>query len=161
MENWLVVRSLHSKPFGAFSHKEFFADLLHLRLYATVCLFWVHYIARIFSGFIACATLCYGVSIFGAFSHKEFLADLLHVRRCVHFIWCLNRGKYERAMKELEYSKKRLAQQHEDDLEQLLALKKQLEKKVRKCMKFCWSVQKSLVFVLRYLKRVPKSMFFK
>ena len=40
------------------------------------------------------------------------------------------RGKYERAMKELEYSKKRLAQQHEDDLEQLLALKKQLEKKV-------------------------------
>ena len=40
------------------------------------------------------------------------------------------RGKYERAMKELEDSKKRLAQQHEDDLEQLLALKKQLEKKV-------------------------------
>jgi hypothetical protein len=78
------------------------------------------------------------VSIFGAFSHKEFLADLLHVRRCFHLILCfLNRGKYERAMKELEYSKKRLAQQHEDDLEQLLALKKQLEKKVRKCLQFC------------------------
>ncbi len=39
--------------------------------------------------------------------------------------------KYERAMKELEYTKKRLQQQHEDDMEQLLALKKQLEKKVR------------------------------
>ncbi len=68
---------------------------------------------------------------------QEFLADLLHVRRCFHLILCLNRGKYERAMKELEYSKKRLAQQHEDDLEQLLALKKQLEKKVRKCLQFC------------------------
>ena len=39
--------------------------------------------------------------------------------------------KYERAAKELEYTKKRLQQQHEDDLEQLVALKKQLEKKVR------------------------------
>ena len=38
--------------------------------------------------------------------------------------------KYERVMKELEYTKKRLQQQHEDDLEQLMALKKQLEKKV-------------------------------
>lgn len=38
--------------------------------------------------------------------------------------------KYDRAMKELEYTKKRLQQQHEDDLEQLMALKKQLEKKV-------------------------------
>jgi myosin-18 len=38
--------------------------------------------------------------------------------------------KYERAMKELEYTKQRLQQQHEDDLEQLMALKKQLEKKV-------------------------------
>ncbi len=40
--------------------------------------------------------------------------------------------KYDRAMKELEYTKKRLQQQHEDDLEQLMALKKQLEKKVKK-----------------------------
>ena len=38
--------------------------------------------------------------------------------------------KYERVLKELEYTKKRLQQQHEDDLEQLMALKKQLEKKV-------------------------------
>merc|ERR1712228_371424 len=38
--------------------------------------------------------------------------------------------KYERVMKELEYTKKRLQQQHEDDLEQLMALKKQLEKKL-------------------------------
>ena len=42
----------------------------------------------------------------------------------------LLRQKYERAAKELEYTKKRLAQQHEDDMEQLMALKKQLEKKV-------------------------------
>ena len=40
--------------------------------------------------------------------------------------------KYERVLKELEYTKKRLQQQHEDDLEQLMALKKQLEKKVIK-----------------------------
>merc|ERR1719429_845871 len=38
--------------------------------------------------------------------------------------------KYERAAKELEYTKQRLQQQHEDDLEQLVALKKQLEKKL-------------------------------
>ena len=39
--------------------------------------------------------------------------------------------KYERAMKELEFTKRRLQQQHEDDLEQLMGLKKQLEKKAR------------------------------
>ena len=33
-------------------------------------------------------------------------------------------------MKELDHTKKLLNQQHEDDLEQLCALKKQLEKKV-------------------------------
>lgn len=38
--------------------------------------------------------------------------------------------RYERAIKELEFTKKRLQQQHEDDLEQLVGLKKQLEKKV-------------------------------
>lgn len=38
--------------------------------------------------------------------------------------------RYERATKELEFTKKRLQQQHEDDLEQLIGLKKQLEKKV-------------------------------
>jgi hypothetical protein len=41
------------------------------------------------------------------------------------------RQKYERAAKDLEYAKKRLVQQHEDDMEQLNALKRQLEKKVR------------------------------
>ena len=44
--------------------------------------------------------------------------------------------KYERVLKELEYTKKRLQQQHEDDLEQLMALKKQLEKKVKKRKKY-------------------------
>jgi hypothetical protein len=57
MENWLVVRSLHSQPFGAFSHKEFLADLLHVWLCATECPFLAHFITRIFSGFIACATV--------------------------------------------------------------------------------------------------------
>lgn len=40
--------------------------------------------------------------------------------------------KYERALKDLEFTKKRLSTQHEDDMEQLMALKKQLEKKVSK-----------------------------
>ncbi|XP_023022661.2 myosin heavy chain-like isoform X4 [Leptinotarsa decemlineata] len=38
--------------------------------------------------------------------------------------------RYERAVKELEFTKRRLQQQHEDDLEQLIGLKKQLEKKL-------------------------------
>lgn len=38
--------------------------------------------------------------------------------------------RYERAVRELEFTKRRLQQQHEDDLEQLIGLKKQLEKKV-------------------------------
>ncbi len=81
-KNWLVVRSLHSQPFGAFYHKELLADLLHVRLCTTLCPFWriltqefvadslrvrlcttvcpflAHFIIRIFSGFIACATVC-------------------------------------------------------------------------------------------------------
>lgn len=40
------------------------------------------------------------------------------------------RLKYERVARELEFTKKRLQTQHEHDLEQLIALKKQLEKKV-------------------------------
>nr|CAI5846283.1 unnamed protein product [Callosobruchus analis] len=36
--------------------------------------------------------------------------------------------RYERAVKELEFTRRRLQQQHEDDLEQLVGLKKQLEK---------------------------------
>ncbi|XP_044261055.1 unconventional myosin-XVIIIa isoform X5 [Tribolium madens] len=38
--------------------------------------------------------------------------------------------RYERAIRELEFTKRRLQQQHEDDLEQLVGLKKQLEKKL-------------------------------
>lgn len=40
------------------------------------------------------------------------------------------KARYERAIKELEFTKRRLQQQHEDDLEQLIGLKKQLEKKL-------------------------------
>lgn len=40
------------------------------------------------------------------------------------------RLKYERALRELEFTKKRLQTQHEHDLEQLVGLKKQLEKKL-------------------------------
>lgn len=39
--------------------------------------------------------------------------------------------RYEHAVRELEFTKRKMAQQHEDDLEQLVGLKKQLEKKVR------------------------------
>lgn len=40
------------------------------------------------------------------------------------------RRRYERVCRELEYAKKRLQQQHNDDMEQMVAMKKQLEKKV-------------------------------
>ena len=40
------------------------------------------------------------------------------------------RLKYERVSRELEFTKKRLQTQHEHDLEQLIGLKKQLEKKL-------------------------------
>uniref|UniRef100_A0A8D8R4Z1 Unconventional myosin-XVIIIa n=1 Tax=Cacopsylla melanoneura TaxID=428564 RepID=A0A8D8R4Z1_9HEMI len=42
----------------------------------------------------------------------------------------LYRKKWERAMRELEFTKHRLNQQHQDDLEQLVGLRKQLEKKL-------------------------------
>jgi myosin-18 len=38
--------------------------------------------------------------------------------------------RYERTARELEFTRRRLQQQHEDDLEQLVGLKKQLEKKL-------------------------------
>ena len=41
------------------------------------------------------------------------------------------RVKYERAMSDLEFAKRRLLEQHEEDLEQTMVLKKQMEKKVR------------------------------
>ncbi|XP_011260717.1 unconventional myosin-XVIIIa isoform X5 [Camponotus floridanus] len=40
------------------------------------------------------------------------------------------RQRYENAIRELEFTKRKMAQQHEDDLEQLVGLKKQLEKKL-------------------------------
>ena len=42
----------------------------------------------------------------------------------------LSRVKYERAMADLEFAKRRLLEQHEEDLEQTMVLKKQMEKKV-------------------------------
>ena len=44
---------------------------------------------------------------------------------------CSTRVKYERAMADLDFAKRRLLEQHEEDLEQTMVLKKQLEKKVR------------------------------
>merc|ERR1712106_962108 len=41
----------------------------------------------------------------------------------------LYRGKYERAVADLDFTKRRLVEQHEEDMEQLMMLKKQLEKK--------------------------------
>ena len=38
--------------------------------------------------------------------------------------------KYEYTARELAYTKQRLEQQHEDDVEQMMVLKKQLDKKV-------------------------------
>jgi myosin-18 len=42
------------------------------------------------------------------------------------------RQKLERSNRELALAKRRLTQQHEDDLEQMMALKKMMEKKVKK-----------------------------
>jgi len=42
----------------------------------------------------------------------------------------LYRGKYERAVADLDFTKRRLVEQHEEDMEQLMMLKKQLEKKI-------------------------------
>ena len=42
------------------------------------------------------------------------------------------RSKYERAIADLDFTKRRLVEQHEEDMEQMMMLKKQLEKKVRK-----------------------------
>ena len=40
------------------------------------------------------------------------------------------KSKYDRVVKDLDYTKRRMNQQHEDDLEQLASVKKQLEKKL-------------------------------
>lgn len=52
--------------------------------------------------------------------------------------------RYERAIQELEFTRRRLQQQHQDDLEQLVGLKKQLEKKV--C--FCFIIMSHFIFIL-------------
>lgn len=55
------------------------------------------------------------------------------------------RIKYERAARELDFTKRRLQTQHEHDLEQLVGLKKQLEKKVR--VTFClWNGDRLAVY---------------
>lgn len=56
--------------------------------------------------------------------------------------------RYERAVKELEFTKRRLQQQHEDDLEQLVGLKKQLEKKVSVDFLFFFLISKCLLNVV-------------
>ena len=38
--------------------------------------------------------------------------------------------KYERSMNELDEAKRRLVSQHEEDLEQMMTIKKQMEKKI-------------------------------
>ena len=47
----------------------------------------------------------------------------------------MSRVKYERAVSDLDFAKRRLLEQHEEDLEQTMVLKKQMEKKVRAIMK--------------------------
>ena len=47
-------------------------------------------------------------------------------------ILCISifRLKYERTINELDEAKRRLVNQHEDDLEQMMTIKKQMEKKL-------------------------------
>lgn len=49
----------------------------------------------------------------------------------------LYKRKYQWSLREMELLKKQLKQQQEDDLDHLLLLKKQLEKKVRYCIGCC------------------------
>merc|ERR1711915_1112665 len=42
----------------------------------------------------------------------------------------LYRSKYERALADLDFAKRQIVEQHEEDMEQLMILKKQLEKKI-------------------------------
>lgn len=61
--------------------------------------------------------------------------------------------RYERALKELEFTKRRLQQQHEDDLEQLVGLKKQLEKKLSDSYD---EVEEQKQFVNQWKRKVQK-----
>lgn len=65
------------------------------------------------------------------------------------------KAKYERAVRELEFTRRRLQQQHEDDLEQLVGLKKQLEKKVRFLLLY---FEFTLLSVVK--RRSQKSLYF-
>lgn len=55
--------------------------------------------------------------------------------------------KYERAAKELEFTKRRLQTQHEHDLDQLIGLKKQLEKKLADAYEEVLSFSRLLLIV--------------
>ena len=60
--------------------------------------------------------------------------------------------RYEHAIRELEFTKRKMAQQHEDDLEQLVGLKKQLEKKVYQSFKIIQPDFRIYYIYLSYLR---------
>lgn len=64
------------------------------------------------------------------FSHHDRISDEEDAENEDGGNTSIYRMKYERAAKELEFTKRRLQTQHEHDLEQLIGLKKQLEKKL-------------------------------
>ncbi|XP_044579961.1 unconventional myosin-XVIIIa-like isoform X2 [Cotesia glomerata] len=61
--------------------------------------------------------------------------------------------RYEHAIRELKFTKRKMAQQHEDDLEQLVNLKKQLEKKLADAYE---EVEKQPQVVSQWKRRVQK-----
>ncbi|KAK0175999.1 hypothetical protein PV328_000180 [Microctonus aethiopoides] len=61
--------------------------------------------------------------------------------------------RYEHAIRELEFIKRKMAQQHEDDLEQLVGLKKQLEKKLADAYE---EVEEQRQVVAQWKRRVQK-----
>nr|XP_033333576.1 unconventional myosin-XVIIIa-like isoform X2 [Megalopta genalis] len=61
--------------------------------------------------------------------------------------------RYEHAVRELEFTKRKMAQQHEDDLEQLVGLKKQLEKKLTDAYE---EVEEQRQIVGQWKRRVQK-----
>ncbi|XP_057317882.1 unconventional myosin-XVIIIa isoform X3 [Microplitis mediator] len=61
--------------------------------------------------------------------------------------------RYEHAIRELEFTKRKMAQQHEDDLEQLVGLKKQLEKKLADAYE---EVEEQRQVVSQWKRRVQK-----
>ncbi|XP_044597396.1 unconventional myosin-XVIIIa-like [Cotesia glomerata] len=61
--------------------------------------------------------------------------------------------RYEHAIRELKFTKRKMAQQHEDDLEQLVDLKKQLEKKLADAYE---EVEKQPQVVSQWKRRVQK-----